>query len=69
MECQIFIECFYSLLIFFLYSRSIIPFLLFIASSSGHIEVVKELFNRNSDIESKDKDGKTPLILGIFKYY
>ncbi len=39
--------------------------LFFSAARSGHIEVVKELLNRNADIEVKDKDGNTALILGI----
>ena len=31
----------------------------------GRTEVVKELLNRNGDIEAKDNDGNTALILGI----
>ena len=41
-------------------------YFLFIASSNGHIEVVKELLNRGANIEEKDNDGTTPLIYGIF---
>jgi ankyrin repeat protein len=42
---------------------------LFIASFTGHIEVVKELLNRGANIEEKDNDGYTPLIWGIFLNY
>jgi hypothetical protein len=28
--------------------------------------VVKELLNRNANIEAKDEDGKSPLILGMY---
>jgi ankyrin repeat protein len=45
--------------------KSISSFLLFIASLGGSIEVVKELLNRNADIEAKDNDGWTSLIWGI----
>ena len=41
-------------------------YFLFIASSNGHIEVVKELLDRGANIEEKDNDGYTPLIYGIF---
>ena len=47
-----------------LYSQIIL--FLFIASRNGHFEIVKELLNRNANIEAKDKDGHTPLICGIF---
>ncbi len=40
-------------------------FVLFEAANEGHIEVVKELLNHNSDIEAKDNYGNTPLIFGI----
>jgi ankyrin repeat protein len=46
-----------------------IHFFLFIASSNGHIEVVKELLNRGAYIEQKDNSGMTPLICGIFLNY
>jgi ankyrin repeat protein len=39
---------------------------LLIASSYGHIEVVKELLDRGANIEGKDKLGHTPLIEGLF---
>ena len=39
---------------------------LFIASWKGHIEIVKELLNRNANIEAEDKDGWTSLMWGIF---
>ena len=42
---------------------------LFQASAGGYIEVVKELLKHNADTEAKDKDGRTPLILGIFQSY
>ncbi len=41
-------------------------YFLFIASSYGHIEVVKELLDRGANIEEKDKYGRTPLIYGLF---
>jgi ankyrin repeat protein len=41
-------------------------YFLHLASISGKIEVVKELLNQNADIEAKDNNGNTPLILGIF---
>ena len=37
----------------------------FTASTNGHIEVVKLLLERGAIIETKDKDGCTPLIYGI----
>jgi ankyrin repeat protein len=39
------------------------------ASGGGWIEVVKELLNHNADIEAKDNDGNTALILGIVSNY
>jgi ankyrin repeat protein len=42
---------------------------LFQASAGGWIEVVKELLNHNADIEAKDNDGNTALILGILLNY
>ena len=42
---------------------------MYIASKYGKIEVVKELLNRNANIEAKDKDGRTPLILGLCLNY
>ncbi len=44
-------------------------YFLFIASFNGDIEVVKELLKRGANIEEKDNDGYTPLILGIFLNY
>jgi ankyrin repeat protein len=41
-------------------------YFLFIASSNGHIEVVKELLDSGANIEEKDNLGWTPLIWGIF---
>ncbi len=49
----------------FNYFKWFIYFLL-IASSSGRIEVVKELLNRGANIEEKDNYGNTPLIEGLF---
>jgi hypothetical protein len=43
----------------------VINYVLFIASSRGYEEVVKELLNHNADIEAKNNDGDTPLINGI----
>jgi hypothetical protein len=31
--------------------------------------VVEELLKHNADIEAKDKNGKTPLIIGMFRSY
>jgi hypothetical protein len=39
---------------------------LFIASRNGEIEVVKELLNRNANIEAKNNAKETPLFLGLF---
>ncbi len=36
------------------------------ASQNGHLEVVKELLKHNANIEAKNDDGVTPLILGLF---
>ena len=47
-----------------LYSHIIL--FLFIASCNGHILEVKELLNKNANIEAKDEDGNTPLIWGMF---
>ena len=44
-------------------------YFLFIASSNGHIEVVKELLDRGANIEEKDNDGMNPLMWGIFLNY
>ena len=41
-------------------------FFIFIASRNGHIEVAKFLMERGADVESKDRHGQTPLIIGIF---
>ena len=41
----------------------------FKAASRGEIEVVKEIMDHNADIEVKDNDGSTPLILGMFLDY
>ena len=49
-------------------SISIIYFL-FIASRYGHIEVAKLLIDAGADIESKNDNGWTPLILGILYNY
>ena len=38
------------------------------ASHHGSIEVVKVLLDAGANIESKDKNGCTPLIHGIFFY-
>ena len=50
-----------------------IPFklfiILFIVSRYGHIEVAKLLIDAGADIESKNDNGWTPLILGIFFNY
>ena len=56
----------YFLIIF---SILIIHYFYFKASSKGHTEVVKELLNRNADIEVKDKYGYNPLLEGIFLNY
>ena len=39
---------------------------LFIASANCNNEIVKELLNKNANIEAKDQDGWTPLMWGIF---
>jgi ankyrin repeat protein len=41
-------------------------YILLLATRSGYIEMVKELLNHNANIEAKDNEGRTPLILGIF---
>ncbi len=41
-------------------------YILFLASYGGHIEVVKELLDRDASIEETDKYGETPLIFGLF---
>ncbi len=41
-------------------------YLFFSASKRDHIEVVKEFLNHNADIEAKDNDGNTALILDKF---
>ena len=51
---------------FFFNIRSFIYFFLYIASSNGHHEVVKELLRNNANIEATDKNGFTPLFCGIF---
>jgi ankyrin repeat protein len=43
--------------------------IILLASCDGKIDVVKELLNHNVDIEAKDKDGNTPLILGLYPNY
>jgi ankyrin repeat protein len=43
-------------------------YLFFSASKRDHIEVVKEFLNHNADIEAKDNDEKTALIMGIVLY-
>ena len=40
--------------------------LLFIASWNGYIEIVRELLNKNANVEAKDDLGFTPLMLGLF---
>ena len=35
------------------------------ATETGHIEIVKELLTRNANIEAKDENGWTPLMIGI----
>ena len=50
----------------YLYLFRSFPSILFKASYIGHIEVVKELLNKNANIEAKDEDGSTPLIFGRF---
>jgi ankyrin repeat protein len=40
--------------------------LILIATKNGRLEVVKELLNRNANIEEKDVVGDTPLICGKF---
>jgi ankyrin repeat protein len=44
-------------------------YILFTAAFNGNIEMVKELLNRNANIEAKDHDGNTPLIGGIFENF
>jgi ankyrin repeat protein len=44
-------------------------YILYKACEKGHIEVFKELLNHNANIEAKNYDGDTPLILGILFYY
>ena len=39
------------------------------ASRDAKIEKLKELFKRGANIEAKDNNGYTPLILGIFLNY
>ena len=41
----------------------------FEASANGHIEVAKLLVERGADIKSKDKNGFTSLIYGLFFNY
>jgi ankyrin repeat protein len=41
-------------------------YFLLLATRSGYIEMVIELLNHNANIEVKDNEGRTPLILGIF---
>jgi ankyrin repeat protein len=36
------------------------------ASRNGHLEVVNELLNSNANIEAKNDNGDTPLIIGKF---
>ena len=58
--------------IFFNYlfnSIKIIFYFLFIASYGGHFDVAKLLIERGADIKSKNTDGQTPLIEGIFRTY
>ncbi len=52
-----------------IFSILIINYFYFKASRRGQIEVVKELLNRNADIEVKNKDGYTSLIEGLFLNY
>jgi hypothetical protein len=43
----------------------IINYVLYNAACYGHKEVVRVLLNHNADIEAKNNDGDTPLIIGI----
>ncbi len=36
------------------------------AAEQGHIEIVKTFLNNNADIEAKNDNGYSPLILGMF---
>ncbi len=42
----------------------------FVASRKDHLEVVKMLIGKGANIENKDNDGRTSLMLGIkLKFY
>ena len=49
---------------YILFSETII--FISIASNNGNIEIVKELLNKNANIEAKSNTGYTPLMFGIF---
>jgi len=51
----------------FIYSCQILSYLtpLHYASGNGHLSVVEYLVNQKADINAKNKDGKTPMVLAF----